>query len=125
MARNGILFLRHHLHTLSLSAPELQSIQVVVASPGEVIDLQPPLHLDAEYLYLAAENLRWPSQEEQLLQLAVVTAMPHLAVRALLVPVQRRSTCEDRHSSPSISLLPVIGGLLGVSGWSLHKGPAF
>jgi hypothetical protein len=48
--------------------------------------------------------------------LAVVSALPHLPVRAVLVPVQRGSSRNlVTASSLSLSLLPVIGGLSSLS----------
>ncbi len=101
--------MRHHLNLLSLTPPDLQSILVAAATAGEAgaFDLQQPVHLDAEYLYLAAGCL----SEEQTL-LAVVSALPHLPIRALLVPVVRK-VCRKRVAAHGVevSLLPVIGGI--------------
>ncbi len=107
--RCGIIFLRHHLNLLSLTPPDLQSIRVGTATARETgaFDLQQPVHLDAEYLYLAAGCL----SEEQTL-LAVVSALPHLPVRALLVPVVRKvSSKRVAAHGVEVSLLPVIGGI--------------
>jgi hypothetical protein len=108
--RCGIIFLRHHLNLLSLTPPDLQSIRVAAAAAaGEAgaFDLQQPVHLDAEYLYLAAGCL----SEEQTL-LAVVSALPHLPVRALLVPVVRKvSSKRVAAHGVEVSLLPIIGGI--------------
>jgi len=108
--RCGIIFLRHHLNLLSLTPPDLQSIRVAAAAAaGETgaFDLQQPVHLDAEYLYLAAGCL----SEEQTL-LAVVSALPHLPVRALLVPLVRKgSNKRVAAHGVEVSLLPIIGGI--------------
>ncbi len=97
------------MNLLSLTPPDLQSIRVAAAAAGETgaFDLQQPVHLDAEYLYLAAGCL----SEEQTL-LAVVSALPHLPVRALLVPVVRKvSRKRVAAHGVEVSLLPVIGGI--------------
>ncbi len=107
--RCGIIFLRHHLNLLSLTPPDLQSIRVAAAAAGETgaFVLQQPVHLDAEYLYLAAGCL----SEEQTL-LAVVSALPHLPVRALLVPVvMKMSSKRVAAHGVEVSLLPIIGGI--------------
>ncbi len=96
------------MNLLSLTPPDLQSIRVAAATAGavEAFDLQQPVHLDAEYLYLAAGCL----SEEQTL-LAVVSALPHLPVRALLVPVVRKVSRKRVAHGVEVSLLPVIGGI--------------
>jgi hypothetical protein len=116
VCRSGILFLRHHLHSPSLSPQEMRSIQVAAVS-GEAVDLQQPAHLDGEFVYLQASRLPRPEGRDSLLlvRLAVVSALPHLPVRAVLVPVQRGSSKLVTASSLSVSLLPVIGGLSSLS----------
>lgn len=117
VCRSGILFLRHHLHSPSLSPQEMRSIQVAAVS-GEAVDLQQPAHLDGEYVCLQASRLPRPEGRDSLLlvRLAVVSALPHLPVRAVLVPVQRGSSRNlVTASSLSLSLLPVIGGLSSLS----------